>query len=133
MQFIDLIVVFESYFCKYSQNFLFKVQISIFSHTTIYRQECIPVGCVPRTAVAICWGVLPQCMLGYTLPGLGLDTPRCGPGDPPCCGSGDPPGVGLIPPGQTPQLPPYVLAWRPPCGQTDTSKNITVSNFVYGQ
>ena len=48
------------------------------------EQECIPVGCVPSAAVAVCWGgcvcswggcllqgvsapggYLPQCMLGY--------------------------------------------------------------------
>ena len=38
------------------------------------KQECIPVGCVPSAAVAICWGCLPQCMLEYTPPDLGLDT-----------------------------------------------------------
>ena len=54
-------------------------------------------------------GCLPQCILGYTHPlGVGLETPRCGPGDPP-------PGVGLeTSPDQTPQLPPWVWAWRPP-------------------
>ena len=77
---------------------------------SIYQQECIPVGCVPPAAEAVCWGgCLPQCMLGYT--------PGCGPGDPPLqarslnfppeCGLGDPP------PGQTPQLPPWVWAWKP--------------------
>ena len=41
----------------------------------ILKQECIPVGCVPPAAVAVCRGGLPQCMLGYP--------PGCGPGDPP--------------------------------------------------
>ena len=56
-------------------------------------------------------GGLPQCMLGYTTSGVGLETPPwCGPGDPPGVGleaplgvgletlwvwSGEPPGVGL--------------------------------------
>ena len=43
----------------------------------IIIQKCIPVGCVPLAAVAVCWGrgCLPQCMLG-TPPGCDLDTPR---------------------------------------------------------
>ena len=81
-----------------------------------WKQECIPVGCVPPAAVAICWGegCLRQCMLGYnpmglglgldpTPLGLGLDTsPWCGPGHPPRCWPGDPP-----PPDQTPKLLPW--------------------------
>ena len=63
------------------------------------KQECIPVGCVPPSAVAICWGSLPQCMLGYPPPRYG--PPR--------------------PPGQTPQLPPWVWAWRPPRPDPPTS------------
>ena len=31
------------------------------------KQECIPVGCVPSTAVAV-WGVCPKCMLEYVCP-----------------------------------------------------------------
>ena len=85
-----------------------KYNVSVITHTM--KQECIPVGYIPPTAVAVCWwGVcLSACW----------DTTRCGPGDtspqvwawrppPPRCGSGDPPG-------QTPQLPPWVWAWRPP-------------------
>ena len=88
-------------------------------------QECIPVGCVPSTAVAVhgkeC---LPQCMLGYT-------TPRCGPGGPLGVGLKTPLGVGLETPpqyepgdppgygrgdcsGKTPQLHLWMWAWRPP-------------------
>ena len=69
-------------------------------------------------------GSLPQCLLRYTLLGVGLDTPLgvgletplarplklplgCGPGDPP---------------GQTPQAPPWVWAWRPPWPDPSTSK-----------
>ena len=74
------------------------------------QQECIPSGCVPPAAVAV-----PD-------------------------------------PGQTPQAPPWVWAWKPtrhagihdrdlqgmlgsppPCGQTDTCKNITFTNFVCGR
>ena len=94
--------------------------------TTWYQQECIPVGCVPPAAVAMCWcgggsasvhaGIPPGCGPG--------DPPGCEPGDPLGCGLGDPPrpdpsisplGVGLeTPQGQTPQHPPWVWAWRPP-------------------
>ena len=61
------------------------------------KQECIPVGCVPPTAVAICWGgvCLPQCMLGYSP------------------GAWDPQVSAWRP-------PPQVWAWTPP-GQTPAS------------
>ena len=74
------------------------------------KQECIPVGCILPTAVAICWGVFTSVYAGIPTPqgvgletpppplGVGLETPRCGPGDPP---------------GQTPQPPPWVWAWKP--------------------
>ena len=89
------------------------------------KQECIPVGCIPPAAAAVCWGggvCLSACW--DTPPGLGLDTPwvwawrpppRPDPSTSPLgvgletaparslnhprCGPGDPP------PGQTPQLP----------------------------
>ena len=66
---------------------------------TLTKQECIPVGCVPPTAVAICWGVLPQFMLG--------SPPRFGPGDPRSCGPGNPP------PRPDSPTSPRVWAWRP--------------------
>ena len=66
----------------------------------IPQQECIPVRCVPPTVVAVCWGDLPQCMLGYP-------PPRCGPGDPPGCG-----------PGETCLK---VWTWRPPRPHPSTS------------
>ena len=67
------------------------------------NKKCIPVGCVPPTAVAVCWGCLPQCwytprVWAWRPPGVGLETPRCGTEE--------------TPPGQTPQLPPWVCAWR---------------------
>ena len=95
-------------------------------------QECISVECVPPEAVAVCWGGgMSQCMLGYTTPGVGLETPtqarplnfppRCGPGDPPGqtlnfphgCGSGDPRPLNFP--------PPRVWAWRPPRPDPSTS------------
>ena len=95
------------------------------------KQECIPVGMF-------------QCMLGYTLlyvgletplqvwrgdpptpPGVGLEThsqvwawrpiPRCGPGDRPGCGPGDP-----LP---RPSTSPWVWAWRPPHPRPDPSSS----------
>ena len=63
----------------------------------ILVQECIPVGCIPPVAVAICWGCLPQCMLGYI--------PRPGPG---------PESLGEVM--DTPQVwawTPQVWAWTP--------------------
>ena len=62
-------------------------------------------------------GGLPQCMLRYTppgvgletLPGVGLETPQVWVWRPPGCAHGDPPGCAPgDPPGQTPQLPPGV-------------------------
>ena len=132
-------------------------------------QECIPVVCVPPTAVPVSRGaasvhagIPPRCGPGDPLTrpsssplGVGLETPLARPLNlPPGCGSGDPPG-------QTPQAPPWVWVWRPakhagippprdlqqgmlgyhlqsmlgyhpPCGQTDTCKNITFSNYVCG-
>ena len=33
---------------------------------TLIQQKCIPVGCVPSAAVAVCWGgVYASCILGY--------------------------------------------------------------------
>ena len=72
------------------------------------KQECIPVGCVPSAAVAVCWGMSASVHAGIHPPGCGpgpllgvdMDTPwvwACTPlgldTQPP------PPGVGLDPPG----------------------------------
>ena len=85
-------------------------------------QECIPVGCVPSAAVAVCYGggCLPQCMLGYTPPrprpgdppglGLGLETP-------PMPGPGDPLGLGL----EMPLGLETLWAWAPPWSDPPTS------------
>ena len=40
------------------------------------KQECIPVGCVPSTAVAV-WGVCPKCMLEYVCPSGGVCPSAC--------------------------------------------------------
>ena len=85
-------------------------------------QECIPVGCIPPAAVAVCWGVYlsaywetPWLCAWNPPPSDGLETPlRCGPGDPQGKTPQLPPGVGLeTPPGQTPQLLACVWVWRP--------------------
>ena len=101
------------------------------------KQECIPVGCVPPAAVAICGE-------GSASVHAGMHPTGCGPGDPPRCGPGEPPGVGLeTPPGQTPQTPPWVWAWKParhagmpplsPVNRiTDTCKNITLPQLRCG-
>ena len=47
-----------------------------------------------RSSSRLLWGCLPQCILGSPPPSVGLDTPRCRPGDPPRCGPGDPPTPG---------------------------------------
>ena len=118
-----------------------------FTQTTS-GQECIPVGCVPPAAVAICWGVWPGAL------------PRVWAWRPPRFGPGDPPSQG-----QTPQLFPWVWAWRParhaviptppwrPARHagippaihagippllwtewlTDRCKNITFTNFICGR
>ena len=119
------------------------------------QQECIPVGCVLSTAVAISpggRGVLPQCILGYQSPQT-RHTPR--PGTPPdqAHPSGSrPPGADTShtrhPPMWTvhPEIPtPLDQAHIPPgtdtphpgtryphphCGQTDTCKNITFATSL---
>ena len=93
-----------------------------------------------RSSSCLLMGGLPQYMLGYP-PGVGLETPQPDPStsslgvgletprpDP----STSPLGVGLETSlARPPNLPPWVWAWRPPpCGQTDTCKNITFTDFV---
>ena len=66
-------------------------------------QECIPVGCAPPAAVAICLG---GC-LSQSLP----DPPNIPPGS----GPRHPPAVGLDTPGCGPgHPPPRVWVWIPP-------------------
>ena len=72
---------------------------------SVSKQECIPVGCVPPAAVAICWGVClsacwdpnppPPPVWAWTPPGVDLDTPPTRPPQhPPGCGPGDSPPQG---------------------------------------
>ena len=73
------------------------------------KQECIPVGCVLSTAVAVCWGVSATVHAGIS--------PGCGPGDPPGVGLETPPtrcGPGNPPLARPLNLPPWVWAWRLP-------------------
>ena len=68
-------------------------------HKFLIKQECIPVGCVLPTAVAISWGCLSECWDTTPL-GVGLETLL---------------GVGLDTPLQVwAWIPPWVWAWRPP-------------------
>ena len=81
----------------------------------ISKQECIPVGCVLPSAVAVegvcpsaCWDTPPTLGVGLETPsGVGLEIPPgCGPGDPPRPDSSTSPlGIGL----ETP-LPPRPAA-----------------------
>ena len=72
--------------CVYNRTILLKVLIT---------QECIPVGCVPHAAVAVCCGGVCRSACWDTPLGVGLETP--------------PPSVGL-------ETPPPVWAWRHPLG-----------------
>ena len=85
-------------------------------------QECLPVGCVPSAAVAVCWGVSASVLAGIPPPGVGLETllrPGCGLGDPHGCGPGDLQGMlGYHPPPRRPArhagIPPAMHAGIPP-------------------
>ena len=82
------------------------------------QQECIPIGCIPPVAVAVCWAggvclIVPHCMLGYTPPQVWA----------------------WRPPGQTPQPPPWLWAWRAPAPLwtellTHASEILPCPNFV---
>ena len=75
--------------------------------SNIYKQECIPVGCLPSAAVGVCWGGV-VCLGGVCLGGSGC------PGD--VCPRGCLPG-GCLPGGVCPGdcLPEGVSAWRAVC------------------
>ena len=56
------------------EDFLVHNHIMImYEEDLVMKQECIPVGCLPSTAVAVCWGVCleGQCML------RGVSARRC--------------------------------------------------------
>ena len=76
--------------------------LSVQLNLTVWQlQECIPVGCVPPTAVAVSWGPVGVCLSAcWDTPTPCL--PGCGPGDPPGMGLDTPLGVGL----ETPQPDP---------------------------
>ena len=86
--------------------------------TTWYQQECIPVGCVPPAAVAIC-----RCGGGSASVHAGIPpSPRCGPGDPPVVNMETPLDVGLeTPPRPDPSISPLGVACRPPRPDPSTS------------
>ena len=96
--------------------------------TSLYKQECIPVGCVPPAAVAI----------RGSPPGTPLDQTPLGPGIPP---GADHPPRSRHPPDQAiprhpldqapnctrhPPGPGTPRDQAPPCGQTHACKHITL-------
>ena len=104
------------------------------------KEECIPVGCIPPTAVAIWWGGIsasvhagiPPHAWAWPPPDVGLETPPWArplnflPG----CGSGDPPW-------SDPSNSPLGVALETPHPtldrMTDKCENITFANFVCGR
>ena len=84
------------------------------------KQECIPVGCVPPAAVAVCWGIVcisacwdtPPRAWAWTPPELWATPPGLGL-DPPGVGLDTPIHVGLDPPARPPTSP-WVWALDPP-------------------
>ena len=79
------------------------------------KQECIPVGCVPPAAAAVCWGVSAQeggvCLGVGACPGgvFGQEVSTF------CLGVYTPPGR-------------HPLGTHPPCGQTDTREKHHLSS-----
>ena len=95
-----------------------------FPQGTLTKQECIPVGCVPPTTVAVCWGVpAPRgvCSRGWLLPGRGVCSGEsaCSRGESACSG-------GCLLPGGSQNA----LRQTPPRGQTHTCKNITFATSL---
>ena len=114
---------------NYSEKIFYFVY---FTHIPI--QECIPVGCVPSAAVAVCWrGVSASVHAGiHTLP-LGPGHPRAWAWIPPT-----PWAWTWTPPlGRHPQARVWTPPWAdtpPPMNRmTDRCKNITFANFVCGR
>ena len=103
------------------------------------KQEFIPVGCVPPAAVAVGEGMSTSVHAGI------LHPPGCGPGDSPpqvWAWRTPSPGVGLEnSPKPDPSTSPLGVGletcnacWDTiPRGQTDTCKNITITNYVCGR
>ena len=72
-----------AFFWKHKAQHFISQNVASTKH---FEQECIPVGCLPPAAVAVCW------VWAWRSPGCGpgdppwvwtLRPPRCRPGDPP--------------------------------------------------
>ena len=128
--------------CVYNRTILLKVLIT---------QECIPVGCVPPAAVAVCWGGVCLSACWDTPPGVGLETPpQCGPGDTPRPDPSTSPWVWAWRPARHARIPPppgylkgmlgyhlqCMLGYHPPLSTeflTHTSENITLPQIIKEQ
>ena len=122
-------------------------------HKSIFKLECIPVGCVPPASVAVCWegGVcLIACWDTRPTPlGVGLENPQVWawrppgqtPQPPPGCGPGDllarplnlPPGVGLETSWPDPSTFPQVWAWRFPPDPSTSPLGVGLETPLPGQ
>ena len=101
------------------------------------KQECIPIGCVPSAAVAICWGMSASVHAGIHPLGLGLDTPQAWAWTPPLGRHPPEPGdrhpLGRHPLGPGPRHAPGQTPPVPVNRMTDRCKNISFANFVCGR
>ena len=108
------------------------VSSSVFIEKNPSKQECIPAGCVPSTAVAVCWGG----MSAWGVSAQGRVSPRgvSVQGGLPrgVCPGGCLPGRCL--PGGRGCLPQCMLGYTPPVNKiTDACENITLPQLRCGR